>query len=107
MITHFVKHGSKPVDGLLPVCGLRQSRGNSGTYWASVNASCRLFLFVRDTGNAELCLLNRDTGRFVTLCPMEKHRSGWRGMFGWMFFQAKKSPVDEGPEYVLYYSSQW
>lgn len=107
MITHFVQHGTQPREGLLPVCGLRRSSGNPSTYWASVSESCRLFLFIRDTGNAELCLLNKETGRFVTLCQMQECQGGWRGMFGWMFFQAKKSPVDEGPGYVLYYSSHW
>lgn len=107
MMMHFAQHGAPPQDGKLSVCELRRSNANPSTYWANVSETARLFLFVRDNGRAELALLNKETGRFVSLCLMDSKGREWRGIFGWLFFQAKPSLVEGSSSYVLYYSSQW
>lgn len=106
MLLHFEKHGKQAEGGLLSVCGLKKSINNDSTYWANVSETARMFLFVKEE-KADLVLLNKETGRFVTLCVMTRKGKSWRGVFGWLYFQAKPSPAEAGPELVLYYSNRW
>jgi len=104
MILHFKDHGELASGGLLPICSLKSSKASDNFYWANVNKACRLFLF---KNSSTLSMLNTENGKWVTLCKLEKLSQGWRGMFGWLYLQIIKSPIPEGPPYILYYSNQW
>lgn len=104
MLFHFKAHGETPADGLLPICSLKNSRASGNFYWANLNKSCRLFLF---KDSSILSMLNLESSKWVTLCKMEKVDKGWRGIFGWLYLQAMRSPLPEGPPYILYYSNSY